>query len=156
MPNSKTRCWTGTPCASKSKTRCAPLRRRIPMAYPKKKKRSKSVLNSMTPTGDAPSEASPDSLNETTTTSPNAKRPAEIIQIRAALWSEARVVLREFISAELTDKVDYGTIMVKGKATKPTLFKAGAEKLAGLMGYTARFKRDADTHEMLGNPKATV
>lgn len=52
--------------------------------------------------------------------------------------------------------VDFGTIMVKGKATKPTLFKPGAEKVCALYGWTARFARDQPTYEMFGSPPGLV
>ncbi len=73
-----------------------------------------------------------------------------------ALWAESREVLDEFIQKHLKTGVDYGSITVKGKVTKPTLFKSGSEKLLGLFGFTPRFYRDRATHEMLGRPESTV
>lgn len=78
------------------------------------------------------------------------------MQLRAQLWTEARAVLDEFIHSQFVPGVDFGTIIVKGKATKPTLFKPGAEKVCALYGWTARFARDRPTYEMFGSPPGLV
>lgn len=67
-------------------------------------------------------------------------------------WSAQRQVVKEFLSRELHAGVDYYTIQLKGRETKPSLSKAGAEKFLGLMQLQASFAPDLGTWEMLGKP----
>ena len=67
-------------------------------------------------------------------------------------WSAQRQVVKEFLSRELHAGVDYYTIQIKGRETKPSLSKAGAEKCLGLMQLQASFAPDLGTWEMLGKP----
>jgi len=50
-----------------------------------------------------------------------------------------RDALMEWIRASLVEGRDYGSILINGKASKSSLFKPGAEKIAGMLGLTAIF-----------------
>ena len=67
-------------------------------------------------------------------------------------WSAQRQVVKEFLSRELREGIDFYTLQIRGKASKPSLSKAGAEKFLGLMQLQASFAPDLGTWEMLGKP----
>jgi hypothetical protein len=52
---------------------------------------------------------------------------------------ENRKALIEWVRSALVDGVDFGSITFKGRASKPTLRKPGAEKICGMLGVTAVF-----------------
>ena len=54
--------------------------------------------------------------------------------------------------ATFRDGVDFYSLKIGGKDTKPSLSKAGAEKFLGLFHLQATFRKDDDTYEMLGRP----
>jgi len=61
-----------------------------------------------------------------------------------------------FIEKVLTKGVDYGSITIRGKKSKPSLLKPGAEKFAELNEVRAEWARDDATWEMLGNEKGVI
>lgn len=65
--------------------------------------------------------------------------------------SERRVLVKEFIAHHMVKDVDYGTISIGGRASKPSLFKPGSEKFLSLFKLTATFKKDGETWEMAGS-----
>lgn len=73
------------------------------------------------------------------------------VQLGAMLGEETKrqKVLDKFIQKNLKLNVDYGVIP---GTQKPTLYKAGAEKVIGLFNIRAEFARDLDTIEMLVLP----
>jgi|FLOH01.1.fsa_nt_gi hypothetical protein len=50
-----------------------------------------------------------------------------------------RKTLMEWIRSALVEGRDYGSIIIKGAQSKPSLFKPGAEKIAGMLGLIPRF-----------------
>ncbi|MBT4131217.1 MAG: hypothetical protein HOE44_10910 [Candidatus Marinimicrobia bacterium] len=50
-----------------------------------------------------------------------------------------RNTLMEWIRSSLVEGRDYGSIMIKGLRSKPTLLKAGSEKIIAMLGLIARF-----------------
>ncbi len=52
---------------------------------------------------------------------------------------ENRNTLMEWIRSSLVEGRDFGSIMIKGQRSKPSLLKPGAEKIAGMLGLTPRF-----------------
>lgn len=64
---------------------------------------------------------------------------------------EIRAIITEYISKNMVQGKDYGTIKVKGVESKPSLFKPGSEKFCSLFKLRATFRRDDETIEMLGN-----
>ena len=52
---------------------------------------------------------------------------------------ENRNTLMDWIRSSLVEGRDYGSIMIKGQRSKPSLFKPGAEKIAGMLGLIPRF-----------------
>lgn len=52
---------------------------------------------------------------------------------------ENRKALIDWVRSALVDGVDFGSITFKGRASKPTLRKPGAEKICGMLGVTAVF-----------------
>jgi hypothetical protein len=69
-----------------------------------------------------------------------------------AQWSAQRQVVKEFLKQELKEGVDFYKLTIRGRDTKPTLSKAGAEKFLGLFQLQASFAPDLGTWEMLGKP----
>lgn len=76
-----------------------------------------------------------------------------------ARWSGERQHLLSFIQAELVAQHDFGSFRIYDKQdrtkftySKPSLFKPGAEKICGGLGWTPRFRRDQDAYEMAGSP----
>jgi hypothetical protein len=69
---------------------------------------------------------------------------------------EIRQVINEYISNNMVEGKDYGSIEVKGKMSKPSLFKPGAEKFCGLFKIRPTFKKDIETVEMLGNKPGII
>ncbi len=45
----------------------------------------------------------------------------------------------EWIRSSLVEGRDFGSIMIKGQRSKPSLLKPGAEKIAGMLGLIPRF-----------------
>ena len=52
---------------------------------------------------------------------------------------ENRGTLIDWIRSSLVEGRDYGSIMIKGNRSKPSLLKPGAEKIAGMLGLIPRF-----------------
>jgi hypothetical protein len=52
---------------------------------------------------------------------------------------ENRNTLMEWIRSSLVEGRDYGSIMIRGQKSKPSLLKPGAEKIAGMLGLIPRF-----------------
>ena len=52
---------------------------------------------------------------------------------------ENRDTLMEWIRSSLVEGRDYGSIVIRGQQSKPSLFKPGAEKIAGMLGLIPRF-----------------
>jgi hypothetical protein len=52
---------------------------------------------------------------------------------------ENRNTLMKWIRSSLLEGRDYGSIMVEGQLSKPSLLKPGAEKIAGMLGLIPRF-----------------
>ena len=50
-----------------------------------------------------------------------------------------RNVLLDWIRSSLVEGRDFGSIMIKGKKSKPSLLKPGAEKIAGMLGLIPIF-----------------
>lgn len=50
-----------------------------------------------------------------------------------------RDALMEWVRSSLVEGRDYGSIQINGRPSKPSLFKPGAEKIAGMLGLTATF-----------------
>jgi hypothetical protein len=52
---------------------------------------------------------------------------------------ENRDTLMDWIRSALVEGRDFGSIMIRGLKSKPTLLKPGAEKIAGMLGLIPRF-----------------
>jgi hypothetical protein len=83
--------------------------------------------------------------------------PAEPLDydLEAALqvWTTERAVVQRFLKQELKANIDYYTLRIGGKESKPSLSKAGAEKVLGWLKIQASFTPDTGTWEMLGKPQ---
>lgn len=55
-----------------------------------------------------------------------------------------RKALIQWVRESLVEGVDFGKIKIKGRESKPTLWKPGAEKICGMLGVTATFPRMQD------------
>src|SRR5262249_31246287 len=69
-----------------------------------------------------------------------------------ATWHQMRAVLTAYISEHMQEGIDYYTLMIGGKVSKPSLSKAGSEKFLSLFNVHAKFRKDDETWEMLGRP----
>jgi len=69
---------------------------------------------------------------------------------------EIRSVITKYISENLKEGVDYGSIEIQGKKSKPTLFKPGSEKFCSLFKIRPVFRKDDETWEMLGNRAGSI
>jgi hypothetical protein len=65
--------------------------------------------------------------------------------------SERRKILMEYIAGHMKEGTDYGSIEIRGKLSKPSLWKSGAEKFGSLMKLRPDFVRDTETWEMTGS-----
>lgn len=77
---------------------------------------------------------------------------AQALEASLQEWSQQRAVVRRFIRQEMQEGVDFYTLKIGGRETKPTLSKAGAEKFLALFQLHAVFAQDVATWEMLGKP----
>lgn len=93
-------------------------------------------------------------------------------EMRAQMKEETkkREILTEYITHHFKNGVDFGQIHVMPKDkcsnpynctnpkhfSKPTLFKAGAEKFLSLFRLRVEYSKDTETWEMLGNESKTV
>lgn len=73
-----------------------------------------------------------------------------------AAWKEQRQILARYIQEQLKDGVDYYTLRIKGRDTKPTLSKAGSEKFLAIFKMTATFQQDQATWTMLGSKEGVL
>jgi hypothetical protein len=78
----------------------------------------------------------------------------QVDDLEAALrtWTTERAVVQRFLKQELKPNIDYYTLRIGGKESKPSLSKAGAEKVLGWLKIQASFSPDTGTWEMLGRP----
>jgi hypothetical protein len=59
-----------------------------------------------------------------------------------------RKTLMQWVRDALVDGVDFGSIMIRGKASKPSLRKPGAEKICGMLGVIPTFPTLPDYERM--------
>lgn len=72
---------------------------------------------------------------------------------------EMRQIINEYISANMVEGKDYGSIEVKkgsGVMSKPSLLKPGAEKFCGLFKLRPTFRMDGETFEMMGSTPGVI
>lgn len=74
-------------------------------------------------------------------------------QLAKVMESEAkkRVLITRYIAHHMKEGTDFGSIEIRGKLSKPSLFKPGSEKFLSLFKLTARFEKDSETWEMAGS-----
>lgn len=77
------------------------------------------------------------------------------------LMNEQRKIISKFISENLVEGTDYGSIEGETKSGrkfvgKPTLFKPGMEKILSLFGLASELEKDTETLEMLANRQNVV
>jgi hypothetical protein len=84
--------------------------------------------------------------------------PPQVLDLEVALqtWTTERAVVRRFLKQELQANIDYYTLRIGSKDSKPSLSKAGAEKVMGWLKLQASFTPDTGTWEMLGKPQDLV
>lgn len=70
--------------------------------------------------------------------------------------TEMRQIIKKYINENMDEGKDYGSIVVKGVTSKPSLFKPGSEKFCGLFKIRASFRKDEETVEMLGNTPGII
>lgn len=61
------------------------------------------------------------------------------LAVMVEVEKEKRKILSEYIKSQMIEGVDFGTIMMGGRETKPTLFKAGSEKFCSLFNIRPTF-----------------
>jgi len=84
--------------------------------------------------------------------------PPQVLDLEVALqtWTSERAIVQRFLRQELKANIDYYTLRIGGKDSKPSLSKAGAEKVMGWLKLQASFAPDTGTWEMLGRPTDLV
>lgn len=70
--------------------------------------------------------------------------------------TEMRQIIKKYINENMDEGKDYGSIVVKGVTSKPSLFKPGSEKFCGLFKIRASFRKDDETVDMLGNTPGII
>ena len=78
------------------------------------------------------------------------------LERKIATWHQLRTLLTAYISQNMQEGIDYYTLIIDGKASKPSLSKAGSEKFLSLFNVQAQFRKDDDTWEMLGRPAGVI
>lgn len=78
------------------------------------------------------------------------------LEHQIAHWGQVRALLTTYISQHMKEGIDYYTLLIGGKPSKPSLSKAGSEKFLSLFMLQARFRKDAETWEMLGRPAGVL
>jgi hypothetical protein len=73
-----------------------------------------------------------------------------------ANWHKMRALLTAYILEHLQEGIDYYTLTIGGKVSKPSLSKAGSEKFLSLFHLHATFRKDEETWEMLGRPAGVI
>jgi hypothetical protein len=73
-----------------------------------------------------------------------------------ANWHQMRALLTAYILEHLQEGIDYYTLTIGGKVSKPSLSKAGSEKFLSLFNVHAKFRKDDETWEMLGRPAGVI
>lgn len=71
-------------------------------------------------------------------------------------WNQMRALLTAYIRQNMHEGIDYYTLLLGGRPSKPSLSKAGSEKFLGLFNLQARFRKDEETWEMLGRPAGVI
>jgi hypothetical protein len=65
--------------------------------------------------------------------------PTEVFITSLERRKDNRSALIQWVRKSLVEGTDYGSIKIKGRDSKPCLFKPGAEKIAGMLGVTVHF-----------------
>ena len=65
--------------------------------------------------------------------------PTEVFEQSLERREANRSVLIKWIRGSLVEDVDYGSIMIGGRKSRPSLFKPGAQKIVGKLGMVATF-----------------
>lgn len=60
---------------------------------------------------------------------------------------ENRGLMMEWVRGQLVEGSDFGSIEIRGRKSKPSLWKAGAEKICGILGLRVEFPNLADYEE---------
>src|SRR5215468_3728265 len=76
--------------------------------------------------------------------------------LKISNWNQMRALLTAYISQNMKEGIDYYTLTIGGQESKPSLSKAGSEKLLSLFNLQAKFRRDDETWEMLGRPEGVI
>ncbi|BBL77543.1 hypothetical protein MishRS11D_46410 (plasmid) [Methylomagnum ishizawai] len=70
--------------------------------------------------------------------------PVEVFRAGLDRRRENRTALMRWVREALVENVDFGSITVKGRKSKPSLWKPGAEKICGMLGVSVAFPTLAD------------
>jgi hypothetical protein len=62
---------------------------------------------------------------------------------------EKRRIMNDFVTSQLKEDVDYGSIRIAGRQGKPTLFKPGMEKIFSLFSIVSHLEKDEETLSMI-------
>jgi len=62
---------------------------------------------------------------------------------------QRRSMIKDFVTSQLKEGVDYGTISIGGREAKPTLFKPGMEKIFSLFQIVSQLQKDEETLSMI-------
>jgi len=65
--------------------------------------------------------------------------PTKVFEASLERRGQNREILIKWIRGSLVEDVDYGSIMIGGRKSRPSLFKTGAQKIVGKLGVVATF-----------------
>jgi len=82
--------------------------------------------------------------------------PGDDLETALETWTIQRAIVQRFLKQQLVAGVDYYTLRFGKEESKPTLSKAGAEKVLSWLRWSASFAPDTGTWEMLGRPTDLV
>jgi hypothetical protein len=98
----------------------------------------------------------PAAILETSAAVVTRSRDVQALVESMAAWKEQRQVVTAYIKEQMQEGIDYYSLRIKGRDTKPTLSKAGSEKFLHLMKLVAHFEQDAATWQMLGSKEGLL
>lgn len=86
----------------------------------------------------------------------NILTPAQLKQ-QVELEADRRRIIKEFVTSQLEEGKDYGTIPVRSRSgavsqSKPVLFKSGMEKIFSMFNVVSTLEKDTETIEMISKP----
>lgn len=78
------------------------------------------------------------------------------LELQVAEESHKRKILARYVKDNMKSGVDFYTLQMGGRETKPSLSKPGSEKVLSLFSWRAEFVKDTETWEMMGSKEGLL